>query len=130
MADPFDSCFNYYLEKPANQLSPEQANFAHGSGLKRTCKVGSYKPNRLGLYDMHGNVWEWCEEIPSHPAMLKQPNRADWRVIRGGSWRNDSTFCTAAFPGEHFWRSGREDNLGLRLARVPAVPDTNSRLKK
>ncbi len=72
--------FDFYFDKPTNQLLPEQANFEHGKGLKRTCKVGSYKPNKLGLYDMHGNVWEWCDDY------REGLRRASRRVHRGGSW--------------------------------------------
>jgi formylglycine-generating enzyme required for sulfatase activity len=108
------SAFDFYLDKPTNELQPEQANF--NRVLKRTCKVGSYKPNRLGLYDMHGNVWEWCDDLFDP----KDPARASHRVHRGGGWQYDSGSCGAAF------RSGLAPSypvidLGLRLARVPSA---------
>ena len=53
----------------------------HGKELKRTCKVGSYQPNKLGLYDMHGKVWEWCDD------WYDRGKR--YRVRRGGSWDFD-----------------------------------------
>ncbi len=114
-----DCSFHYYLDRPTNDLSSDQANFdgnyPFGSGrkgtyLQRTTKVSSYKPNRLGIYDMHGNVWEWCQDIL----------QGSQRVIRGGSWRSRAEGCQAS-P-----RGGREpvcqyDSLGLRLARgVPS----------
>jgi formylglycine-generating enzyme required for sulfatase activity/serine/threonine protein kinase len=112
MSDRLDSAFDFYLDKPVGQLQPEQANFEHGKGMKRTCKVGSYPPNKLGLYDMHGNVWEWCDDEE------KVDKGASQRVIQGGSWDFDSGHCRAA--NRHAGPpSVRYDNLGVRLARVP-----------
>lgn len=111
--DKFASGFHFYFEKPTNQLLPEQANWEHGKGLKRTCKVGSYPPNRLGLYDMHGNVWEWCDDLfdPKEP-------RASHRVARGGGWDQGDNGCLAAHRNAAP-SSDRLHYLGLRLARVP-----------
>jgi formylglycine-generating enzyme required for sulfatase activity/serine/threonine protein kinase len=116
---PEDCSYHFYLDRPGNALSSTQANFngnhpdgdaATGPYLERTSKVGSYQPNQLGIYDMHGNVWEWCED--SHDG-------GSGRVIRGGSWISHGSYCRAAN------RSGgapalRSNNLGLRLARVPS----------
>jgi len=108
----FDSAYDFYLDKPTNQLLSEQANFWHDSGLKRTCKVGSYQPNRLGLYDMHGNAHEWCDDTE------KTADGASRRVHRGGGWNANSGDCRAAGHGT-YPPSGRDGALGLRVARVP-----------
>jgi len=109
MADKADSAFDFYLEKPTNQLPSEKANIKDND-LKRTCKVGWYAPNRLGLYDMHGNVMEWCEdEVPAAGASR--------RVYRGGAWNTPSVDCQAA---HRFVDTSSAHNtfMGMRLARV------------
>jgi formylglycine-generating enzyme required for sulfatase activity len=112
--------FDFYLEKPTNDLSWNQANFwsdipggngAKGPKLERTTKVGSYAPNKLGLHDMHGNLWQWCEDPYDVTGSA--------RVVRGGGWDDDGRHCRAAV------RSGdapadRGSALGFRLARVPS----------
>jgi formylglycine-generating enzyme required for sulfatase activity len=116
MKDRAESAFDFYLAKPANVLLPEQANWEHDKGMKRTCKVGSYPPNRLGLHDMHGNVWEWCED--ASPAIPKvAPKGEPWREARGGSWADRARLCRAAYRDSNPV-SRRFPNLGLRVARV------------
>jgi formylglycine-generating enzyme required for sulfatase activity len=116
--------YHFYFEKPTNDLSSKDANFngdypdgkaAKGPYLGCTTKVGSYPPNKLGLYDMHGNVWQWCEDLydPTDPKALA-------RVLRGGGWSGYGVNCRSAvrlWTGPDFWvQSG-----GFRLAAVPEV---------
>ena len=100
--------WNFYLRAPANTLSAQQANFSD-SALGRTCKVGLYEANSLGIFDMHGNVWEWCEDAYDGSS----------RVVRGGSWDDAAEDCRAAYRDRDA-PTYTNDNLGLRLARVPS----------
>jgi formylglycine-generating enzyme required for sulfatase activity len=96
-----------------NSLSSRQANFdgnypfggaEKGDYQERTCKAGSYKPNRFGLHDMHGNVWEWCADwfdkdyYSSSPRKDPSgPTTGTSRVLRGGSWGSHARNCRSAF---------------------------------
>ncbi|HET6324029.1 MAG TPA: SUMF1/EgtB/PvdO family nonheme iron enzyme [Planctomycetaceae bacterium] len=108
LADTSESAYDFYLDKPTNELLPAQANI--DKSLQRTCKVGSYQPNRLGLYDMHGNVWEWCDNVE------KTANGTSGREPRGGGWSTLPVACKAA---NRFGPARWEGRVGLRVARVP-----------
>ncbi len=110
MAGKGDSAFDFYFANPANTLSPDQANFGADKGLNRACMVGSYQPNRLGLFDLHGNVQEWCED--SEQAAADYPKR-----LRGGSFRIGACEAKGVAGSKSTFRG---DDLGLRLARVPS----------
>ena len=114
--DKLTSAFDFYFAKPTNTLLPDQANFNPGNerALKRTCKVGSYEQNLLGLYDMHGNATEWCDIAATGGG------EALLGVNRGAAWFSPSGECRAACRYS-LPRSDRHDSLGLRLARVPSV---------
>jgi eukaryotic-like serine/threonine-protein kinase len=115
-SEPLDYAFDFYLEKPTNQLRSNQANI--DQVYKRTCKVGTYEPNRLGLCDMLGNVWEWCaDEIPAGPKDSKEGSR---RIHRGGSWGHGSDKCRAGYRHTPTTASHRDCDTGLRVAKVPA----------
>jgi serine/threonine protein kinase/formylglycine-generating enzyme required for sulfatase activity/Leucine-rich repeat (LRR) protein len=106
-----DHAYDFYLKYPANELKPDQANYLHDNSLRRPCKVGSYPPNRLGLYDMHGNVSEWCLDA------LTDEKGEERRPIRGGSFRHYASDSRASGRGE-VPPLGTLADLGLRLARV------------
>ena len=98
-----------------------------GDSERRARKVGSFRKNPLGLYDMHGNVWEWCEDWYDAYAKLEQKvdpvqteKNLNERVCRGGSWANESKFCRSAqrnkyAPGVPF---DRWTSVGFRIALV------------
>jgi formylglycine-generating enzyme required for sulfatase activity len=99
-------------------ITKEQVNFNRTNN--RTMPVGSYQPNPFGLYEMHGNVWEWCSDwYGQYPTGKvkdpKGPDNGKYRVLRGGSWfvnagltRSTSRACDE--PGE------RDHSRGFRLA--------------
>jgi formylglycine-generating enzyme required for sulfatase activity len=84
-----------------------------GPYLGRTCQVGSYPANALGLHDMHGNVWEWCEEVFTDKT-------GSGRSGRSGSWSSIGRACRAA-NREWAAPSNRLSSVGFRVAmEVPS----------
>ena len=114
--------YHFYFAKPTNDLSSTEANF-NGSDPFGKADKGPFlgranstrwdrdaPPNKVGLYDMHGNVCQWCEDLVNKGALP--------RVRRGGGWGDGAGDCRAAY---RFWGAPdfRIYYLGFRLARVP-----------
>ena len=110
-----------YKYSGSNTLS-SVAWYTYNSSSK-THAVKTKSPNELGLYDMSGNVWEWCSDwygsYQSSTQINPQgPSSGSDRVLRGCSWCDDARYCRVSF--RHYDSPGdRYDNCGLRLALVP-----------
>jgi len=93
-----------WYDKNANEDEWESPHADH-EGPQR---VGQKKPNKWGLYDMHGNVWEWCQDW--------YDDEREFRVIRGGCWLDDAGYCESSY--RHWYGPDpRCYYLGVRLVR-------------
>ena len=90
-----------------DELTQEQANF--GRNVGETTPVDQYPANAFGLYDMHGNVMEWCEDIyhssykgaPTDGSVWSSKDFLAPRVVRGGNWIAESKYCRSAARGNY-----------------------------
>jgi eukaryotic-like serine/threonine-protein kinase len=112
-------------------LTPELANYngnypyaAEPTGVyrKQTTAVGRFPPNAFGLYDMHGNVWEWCADpwhgnyigAPTDGSAWQTGGDANLRILRGGAWSNLPLVLRSACR-LRLWQGLRPGNWGIRL---------------
>jgi len=106
-----------------NQVNYD-GNYPYGGGAKgeyrqQTVEVNKFTPNRWGLYQMHGNVLEWCEDVwhgnyKGDSSPWTQGGDQSKRMLRGGSWNSYEYYCRSASRARH--NSGNKNNLiGFRV---------------
>jgi formylglycine-generating enzyme len=109
-------------------LKTSQANYdgnfpylqnAKGKSPNKTLPVGSFAPNAYGLFDMHGNVAEWCfddfmDNVPIPETNPFKSNGDRFKVIRGGSWSSPATMCRSASRNINTF-DAHKNNTGFRL---------------
>ncbi len=115
----------YYKYSGSNTIG--DVAWYYDNSSSKTHPVGSKAPNALGLYDMSGNVWEWCRDWYGNYSSTSVtdptgPTFGSYRVFRGGSWINGAGACRVSFRGEAE-PSERGNALGFRLVLGVELPE-------
>ncbi|MBD2440987.1 formylglycine-generating enzyme family protein [Nostoc sp. FACHB-110] len=117
----------YFGETIITDLANYYGHYTYASAPKgqyrqQTTNIGQFPPNSFGLYDMHGNVWEWCLDIynnnynrvPTDGSAWVSENDHDSRIMRGGSWDSYPRKCRCAYRVRNA-RADRGNDVGFRL---------------
>ena len=114
--------YAWYGSNPAVEGCPP------GNSNNVSHPVGGKKPNAWGLYDMHSNLWEWCQDwygkyLPGSMTDPQGPAQGTERIVRGGSWYGNSGNCRSAYRLRYI-PTRRGGNVGFRVVAVaaPAAP--------
>jgi formylglycine-generating enzyme required for sulfatase activity len=116
---------NEWNDKNIQNLGRVDCNKDDGKGGYKGSHttVGSYRPNAWGLYDMHGNVWEWCrdrwmERLGYDPVVDPEgppSSYSSYRLCRGGAWASAPKGCRSAARGWYYQTGVQDRERGFRL---------------
>ncbi|MCC5617946.1 formylglycine-generating enzyme family protein, partial [Nostoc sp. CHAB 5836] len=120
----------YFGETITTDLVNYNGNNPYGSAPKgeyrgQTTDVGKFPPNAFGLYDMHGNIWEWCQDVYNSNYQNAPKDGSAWltvknnnlKLLRGGSWVSFVWLCRSA-ARDRLARVNRSNNVGFRVMAV------------
>ena len=116
-------------------ITAELANYANGTAYNngpqsaspdQTTSVGQYPANAYGLYDMHGNVWEWCLDhwhgnyngAPRDGSAWLSSDKEALILLRGGSWNYNPRYCRSA-ARDYYPPDYRRNRIGFRVVSLP-----------
>jgi len=123
----------HFGETITTELANYDGNYTYasepkGKSRQQTTEVGIFPPNAFGLYDMHGNVWEWCQDTWHDSYKGAPSNGSAWvdndnqyRLLRGGSWFNYPIYCRSASRGNDFRAERDLISYGIGFRVVCAV---------